>query len=259
MDVLWRRIAIGTIAGALASVSLLATVGRPFFSVAFGIVIGAMYSASLRPTRGAYVDNLMAAAALGVPLWALVSVTAFPLFSGQMPEWSASQMRQHFPALVGWILYGAALGVISQALNDVVDQVLGPEPVSSSTSAVEKKRIAVVGGGFAGMRVAQCLEEKLGASVSITLISETNALLFTPMLAEVAGSSLEPSHITTPLRSSLHCTRVHPRTGRRNRSCVAAGHSGRRSGGYWRKRPPGPCVRPFGARAWLRRQLPRHA
>ena len=42
--------------------------------------------------------------------------------------------------------------------------------------------------------------------MSITLISETNALLFTPMLAEVAGSSLEPSHITTPLRSSLRCT-----------------------------------------------------
>jgi len=40
----------------------------------------------------------------------------------------------------------------------------------------------------------------------ITLISETNALLFTPMLAEVAGSTLEPSHISTPLRSSLHRT-----------------------------------------------------
>ncbi len=206
MDVFRRRMAIGTIAGALASAALVVTVGRPFFSVAFGIVIGVAYSASLRPTRGAYVDNLMAAAALGVPLWALVSVTAFPLFSGQMPEWSAAQMRQHFPALVGWILYGAVLGVISQALNDAVEQVLGPEPVSSSPSASEKKRIAVVGGGFAGMRVAQCLEEQLGASVSITLISETNALLFTPMLAEVAGSSLEPSHITTPLRSSLHCT-----------------------------------------------------
>ena len=206
MDVLWRRIAIGTIAGALASAALVATVGRPFFSVAFGIVIGGAYSASLRPTRGAYVDNLMAAAAMGVPLWVLVTVIAFPLFSGQMPEWSAEQLRQHFPALVGWIFYGSALGLVSQGLNDAVERVLGPEPVSSSPGTSEKKRIAVLGGGFAGMRVAQCLEEQLGASVSITLISETNALLFTPMLAEVAGSSLEPSHITTPLRSSLRCT-----------------------------------------------------
>jgi NADH dehydrogenase len=63
-----------------------------------------------------------------------------------------------------------------------------------------------LGGGFAGMRVAEYLEQQLGASVAITLVSETNALLFTPMLAEVAGSSLEPSHITTPLRSSLHST-----------------------------------------------------
>jgi hypothetical protein len=99
MDVLWRRIAIGTIAGALASAVLVATVGPPFFSVPFGIVIGGAYSASLRPTRGAYVDNLMAAAAMGVPLWVLV--ISFPLFSGQMPEWSAEQSRQHFPALVG--------------------------------------------------------------------------------------------------------------------------------------------------------------
>ena len=37
-------------------------------------------------------------------------------------------------------------------------------------------------------------------------MSETNALLFTPMLAEVAGSSLEPSHISTPLRTALHRT-----------------------------------------------------
>jgi len=44
--------------------------------------------------------------------------------------------------------------------------------------------------------------------VQFTLISETNALLFTPMLSEVAGSSLEPTHITTPLRTSLHRTHV---------------------------------------------------
>jgi len=58
------------------------------------------------------------------------------------------------------------------------------------------------------MRTAECLEQKLRGdfSTGVTLISETNALLFTPMLAEVAGSSLEPSHISTPLRSALRRT-----------------------------------------------------
>jgi len=70
------------------------------------------------------------------------------------------------------------------------------------------KRIIILGGGFAGMRTAECLEERLRGdfSISLTLVNETNALLFTPMLAEVAGSSLEPSHISTPLRSSLRRT-----------------------------------------------------
>src|SRR5262249_3458973 len=45
-------------------------------------------------------------------------------------------------------------------------------------------------------------------SVSISLVSDTNALLFTPMLAEVAGSSLEATHITNPLRTSLRRTNV---------------------------------------------------
>ena len=58
------------------------------------------------------------------------------------------------------------------------------------------------------MKTAECLEKELARdpSVSISLVSETNALLFTPMLAEVAGSSLEPSHISTPLRTTLHLT-----------------------------------------------------
>jgi NADH dehydrogenase len=207
MNTLIRRSVIGAIAGALSSAALVAAGGHLILSVVLGAVIGAAYSATLRPTSGTYVDNLMAAAALGVPLWTIVSVIVLPLVSGQMPEWGAAQMRQLFPMLVGWVIYGAGIGVATQALNGIVKRVLGPEPVPSPPAESEKKRIVILGGGFAGMRVAEHLEEQLGGSALITLVSDTNALLFTPMLSEVAGSSLEPSHITTPLRSSLHSTR----------------------------------------------------
>ena len=195
-------------AGAAASVVLAATVEQPQWSIALGVVLGGVYAIPLRPARGAYVDSLMAAGALGIPLWGLISVIAFPVLSGQMPEWGAEQMRAHFPALVGWILYGAFLGILSQGLNDIATHFLGPETEPVPIEPPEAKRIVILGGGFAGMRTAACLEEQLreDRSVSITLVSETNALLFTPMLAEVAGSSLEPNHISTPLRTSLHRT-----------------------------------------------------
>jgi NADH dehydrogenase len=196
------------LAGALASAVLVVTLGHPLLSVVCGIAVGTAYSVSLNPTRRAYVDNLMAGAALGIPLWGLISVIAIPLFSGEMPQWSAEQMRAHFPALVSWVLYGALLGLVTQCLTDITEKVLGPEAEKALPMAQYKKRIVILGGGFAGMRTAECLEKQLqgDSAVSITLVSDTNALLFTPMLAEVAGSSIEPSHISTPLRSSLQQT-----------------------------------------------------
>ena len=55
-----------------------------------------------------------------------------------------------------------------------------------------RKRILILGGGFAGLSVAMALEKKLARdpSVEITLINRENFLLFTPMLHEVATSDL---------------------------------------------------------------------
>jgi len=203
-----RTAVLGVLAGAAASAPLALCLGHPRASVAFGLAIGIAYAASTRSTPQAYVDNLMAGGALGVPLWGLISVVALPVLSRQRLEWTGEEMRAHFPALVVWVLYGALLGLFTKALGDLAERVFGPETLGIAPVPSQRKRIVILGGGFAGMKTAECLEQKLhpNSSAIITLVSETNALLFTPMLAEVAGSTLEPSHISTPLRSSLRRT-----------------------------------------------------
>jgi NADH dehydrogenase len=63
-------------------------------------------------------------------------------------------------------------------------------------------RIVVLGGGFAGLEAMRGLERRLGArpDVELVLVSDTNYLLFTPLLPQVASSLVEPRHIIQPLR-----------------------------------------------------------
>ena len=63
-------------------------------------------------------------------------------------------------------------------------------------------RIVVLGGGFAGMEATLTLtrELKRDRSVEITLVSQQNHLLFTPLLPQVASSFIEPRHIVQSIR-----------------------------------------------------------
>ena len=192
----------------MASLSLVPVLHQILLSVLLGVALGAAYSLAVIPSRETFVDRLTSGAAIGVLLWGLISVIAVPVLSGEMPHWGAEQMRAHFPALIGWVFYGASLGVLVKATDALVQFLAGVQTEPEKGKPEAATHILVLGGGFAGMRTAACLEEEFKAdpSVAITLVSETNALLFTPMLAEVAGGSLEASHISTPLRSVLHRT-----------------------------------------------------
>ncbi len=205
-----RRAGIGFLAGLAASAALFATLRLGLGSIVLATVVGIAYATCFRFPRHAYVDNMMTAAALGIPLWSFVSVVLFPVLSEQRPMWTAAGIRALVPHLVGWVLFGALLGLASQAASDAAERWLGPEPVPPPPPEPPKRRIVILGGGFAGVETAVNLEYVFGAdrSVAITVVSDTNALLFTPMLAEVAGSSLEPTHISSPIRTSLRRSQV---------------------------------------------------
>src|SRR3954467_10392712 len=67
--------------------------------------------------------------------------------------------------------------------------------------------VVIAGGGFGGFYAARRLERKLPShSARVTLISDVNFLLFSPLLPGGAAGTLEPRHVVVPLREELHST-----------------------------------------------------
>jgi NADH dehydrogenase len=77
-------------------------------------------------------------------------------------------------------------------------------------SLTPKKRILILGGGFAGAYTALHLERQLRnmPDIEIALVAKENFILFTPMLHEVAGSDVDVTDIVQPLRKMLRHTHV---------------------------------------------------
>src|ERR1700754_712445 len=65
----------------------------------------------------------------------------------------------------------------------------------------ERRKVVIVGGGFAGLSAAQQLSSDL---LDVTLIDRRNYHLFQPLLYQVATGSLSAGEIAAPLRSVLN-------------------------------------------------------
>src|SRR5215213_3605066 len=67
--------------------------------------------------------------------------------------------------------------------------------------------VVIAGGGFGGAAAARELERLMPKqSARLVMANETNFVLYTPFLPEAAAGTLEPRHVTTPLRDILKRT-----------------------------------------------------
>ena len=68
---------------------------------------------------------------------------------------------------------------------------------------MKKTRILILGGGFGGLYAALEFEKRRDPDLEITLVSQDNFFLFTPMLHEIAASELDIADVVNPMRKML--------------------------------------------------------
>ena len=170
-------------------------------------VIGAGVGLQYRHEPGSYAAQITLGVTFGLLGWILGPLTIRPLAEGQVPDWSIAVASAGFPSLMGHMLYGA---LTIGGLYLAVDRWGGGRMLARAGERpeIQVQRIVVLGGGFGGMSAAQTLERmtRRRRDLDVTLVSQSNFLLFTPMLAEVASSALEAQHIAAPIRAACPYT-----------------------------------------------------
>jgi NADH:ubiquinone reductase (H+-translocating) len=91
---------------------------------------------------------------------------------------------------------------MSETMQDIrrrAPDVARPEDglTVAATSGVRRKRIVIVGAGFAGIAAARALKR---CDVDVVLIDRRNHYIFQPLLYQVATAVLAPSEIAAPIR-----------------------------------------------------------
>ncbi|MEW5989272.1 MAG: NAD(P)/FAD-dependent oxidoreductase [Chloroflexota bacterium] len=178
------------------------------------LLAGAIFVYLFRNQRGSYAATVSSGVLYGLFWWILGPLTLAPLFWRQGPTWSLDTAGAAMPSLIGHLFFGGIVGLCYYLMvaSGKWQVAGGREQVVSGIEAAavrQRPRIVILGGGFGGVSVAQYLERLSGhgRDLDVTVVSQSNYLLFTPMLAEVASSALQAQHISAPVRACLPYTR----------------------------------------------------
>ena len=69
--------------------------------------------------------------------------------------------------------------------------------------------VLILGGGFGGLYAARKLERTLPPhAAKVTIVTDVNFMLYTPLLPGAAAGTLEPRHVVVPLREHLDRTEL---------------------------------------------------
>ena len=200
----WAILAQGLTATAASFIGVAPSGGGFAVHLAVSAFIGGSFGAVFRYSPYGSAASLTGGILYGLLWWIIGSLTLIPLVQGRPPAWSIDAAGDALPNLVAQLLYGAITGGLFSVL---VSQYLRrtPAPAAVPHDREPLTRVVILGGGFGGISAAQRLDQIYARdrSVETTLISHSNYLLFTPMLAEVAASGLEAQHISAPVRAAL--------------------------------------------------------
>src|SRR5215213_9078252 len=150
------------------------------------------------PPPSALASGVIDGMLIGVLVWAIVVLTLLPALG--------ASVAALFPTLLGALCAGGVVGPgVQAALRAGRSRRL---PVAAPAGP-GRRRIVILGGGFGGVSAAKRFEQLLPWTpwLDVTLVSQCNYLLFTPMLAEVAAGSVEAGNVGVPLRAACPRTR----------------------------------------------------
>ncbi len=84
-----------------------------------------------------------------------------------------------------------------------------------ASGAENRRRIVILGGGFAGVYTAMYLEKMMRraerARIEIKLVNQENYIVFQPLLPEVISGTIEMLHVISPIRRLAKRTQLHTR------------------------------------------------